>query len=184
MKVLRFCLSFFFFFGQIAYSASFISVGMGNTNFKSDVLTENSENDQSNREGDLLSLHFGYFLTNALCFELGYLESTLETYDLNPTLNWKQEGNLKISTVGFRYFSYEFLNIIMGMSKVAYQPQITSSDALSEYTLGQSNDTAPYYGIGFGLTFKKWQIFYDTRVFELPRSKDLKVYNWGVRVFF
>ena len=184
MKISIFIFFLNLFICSKVLAASYLSVGMGTSSYESDILSSELKMDKKRLIGDLISFHFGHFLTNALSFELGFLESELEEYSLGPTNDWTQNANLTAYTIGFRYFSYEFLNLLMGMSKMKYSSQVKKSSSLDAFEIEDDEQIAPYYGLGLGLTFQKWQIFYDTRVFSLSGRDNFNIYNWGIRVFF
>ena len=183
----KICLLFILFPPKV-FAAAYISISNTDMNMSFNSINILSEKEQTLLKGTGVGLQFGYFLSNAISFELGHYSIKFQRYTgetSNPNVSeYEMSPQYESLNYGIRWFVWEGLNFRIGGSKFEYDPKLESEEAYSELPGKKESQTSSYYGVGVGLTFKKMQLFFDLTVFPSAETENSNLSEMGIRVFF
>lgn len=178
----------FFYLIETARAEAFLSVATSDILRDYYVLNSSSVETDVNLKGSGVSVNFGYFLSNAIAFEIGYSSLNFETYEreiTSPSLAvYEIRPQLDILQYGIRWFLFDAINFRVGGARFDANPKLRLTNPIANYKYDKFSETTSYYGGGVGLTFNKMQIFYDYTIFPSVEMENTKMSEIGIRVFF
>lgn len=173
---------------SLAYSASYIGVKMGNMSTEQELVDNQGHLAGKSLTGDVFGIEFGHFLTNSLALEIGYEEIQYEEFSASsssaPVFELRSNGNNKNINLGFRWFLADWLNLHLGGVRTEYDPNLKVNNGITEFENETVRDTTQYYGVGFGFTFGRLQLFYDHTIHQNKDGEDAQLNKFGLRLFF